>query len=126
MLFAPHLRDVSARSGIQRVVVGLATFLPRFASVDLVKWDPIEGQLRYFDVSDLRAFFRSNTWPNGLAVNPHAHRVSYRFADTVAEGTDVCVLMPELFYYMTNGNEIYARVISQCLCYGWATAAILL
>lgn len=124
LIFAPHTCDVPNRSGIQRVVLGLATTLPKFACVDLVKWDPIEGQLRYFDLSDFQKFFRSNKWPEGLSINLHAQRVCYRFSETVTPGTDVCVLMPEVFYHFHSGNEIHARVISQCTTYGWATAAV--
>jgi glycosyltransferase involved in cell wall biosynthesis len=122
---APNVRDVSARSGIHRVIIGLVSALPRFISVDLAKWDPIDGQLRYFDMRDFRALFRSVTWPQGLAINPNAHRISYRFADTIPPGTEVCVLMPEPFYHEPDGNDVYRRVISQCLAAGWTTAAIL-
>ena len=124
IVFAPNIRQVSARSGIHRVVMGLVSSLPRVAAVDLAKWDPIDGQLRYYDIRDFRALFRSESWPAGLAVNPEAHRISYRFADTVPDGTDVCVLMPEPFYHEPDGNEIYGRVISQCMVAGWTTAAI--
>lgn len=125
IVFAPHVRQVTARSGIHRVIIGLLSSLPRVAAVELAKWDPIDGQLRYFDVRDFRAFFRSDTWPAGLAINPDAHRVSYRFVDTVPAGTEVCLLMPEPFYHDTDGNEIYSRVISQAIVAGWTTAAIL-
>ena len=124
LVFAPHTLLTRARSGIHRVTARLIEHLPAQAQVDLVKWDPIEGQLRYCDRADLRAFFHELDQPKEIAVHPLAHRVDYRFGDTLHAGERVIVLMPEVFYLIEDGNEIHARVIAQCTVYGWITAAI--
>ena len=123
LVFAPHTRIAKGRSGIHRVAMRLIENLPRFARVDLVKWDAIEGQLRYCDRADLARFFDGPA-PAGIDVHPMAHRVDYRFADTIPTHDPVVVLMPEVFYLTEHGNEIHARVISQCFVAGWTTAAV--
>ena len=124
LVFAPHTRIAPGRSGIHRVVMRLIEHLPRYARVDLVKWDDIEGQLRYCDRADMRGYFDGVRPPNGIEVHPLAHRIEYRFADTLASEDKVIVLMPEVFHLGENGNEVHARVIAQSIVSGWTTAAI--
>ena len=124
LVFAPHTLVAAHRSGIHRVAMRLIEHLPAHAEVDLVKWDEIEGQLRYCDRADLRAYFRGAPPPRGIAIHPWAHRVESCFADSIASGDRVVVLMPEAFFLGENGNEIHARVIAQSIVHGWTTAAI--
>lgn len=124
LFFVGHTIDASSRSGVQRVVANLAREIVKIADVDFVKWDPVENQLRYADRTDLERLFRSKTLPKGVSVNRYAHRVRYRFGDTLPVGEPVWLIQPEIFYHLSDGNEIYARVVAQCRDYGIQTAAI--
>ena len=110
-------------SGIQRVVRESVLALSRIAEIDFVKWDALDGQLRYFDQHDLE-----NLWPedNSSFFKPHpqCHRVNYRFGDTIDDPQHTWILFPEIPFHLPGGNEIFARIISQCREYGIKTAAI--
>ena len=110
------------RSGIQRVVVEVASALGGVVAVDFVKWDAIDGQLRYLDAADLAILFDGRN----ATVRPHpmAHRVQYRFGDTVGEPESTWLLIPEISYHEPDGSHIFARVVSQAREYGVRTAAI--
>ena len=132
MVFAPHTPGARSRSGVQRVTIecidALCRVVPRDADgrllLDLVTWDPVDGQMRHYGQRDVEAVFAGRDWPDGLRVHPCAHRIGMRFGDTVPPGDEVCVLMPEVFTFLPQGNEIHARAVSQCIGYGWQTAAI--
>ena len=110
------------RSGVQRVVVEIAKSLGNVVDVDFVKWDPIEGQLRYLDVCDLRTLFGSVASP--AKPNPLAHRVQYRFGDTIQQPRDTWLLIPEISHHEPNGPAIFARILSQMREYDIRVATI--
>lgn len=124
LVFAQHTCSVGSRSGVQRVVVELARSLSAIADVEFVKWDPIEGQLRYLDRTDLEDLFRSKTLPPGVRANPVAHRVFYRFDETLPRDRRPWLIYPEISYHLPDGNDLYARVITQCREYGVPVASV--
>ncbi len=79
------------------------------ADVEFVKWDPIDGQLRYFNARDLTNFFQTSPWPEGARINPFAERRRYRFDETLGEDkAGTWLLMPEISYLSPGGAEFYA------------------
>lgn len=123
LFFCEHTSQVSTRSGIQRVVIEAAWALSHRAELQFVKWDAVDGQLRYFDTSDLDGLF-------GKAMRSHfhthkaCHKVGYRFSDTIENPNNTWLVFPELFYFLPGGNAIVASIIAQCREYGVRTAAI--
>ncbi|MBK7665045.1 MAG: glycosyltransferase [Sterolibacteriaceae bacterium] len=113
----------TTRSGIQRVVVETIRSMSSATNVDFVKWDRIDGQLRYLDQRDLDALFIDdrNSRPS---PNQHCHRVNYRFGDVAGDSRKTWLLFPEIPYHMPNGNEIFARILAQCSEYRIPVAAI--
>ena len=78
-----------------------------------MKWDPIDGQLRYIDAPELVSLFGASE----TGARPHrmAHRAcDIRFGDTidVAEKRHGC-LIPEISYHEPNNSDVFARSISQ-------------
>ncbi len=111
-------------SGIQRVVRKIATHLPEFAKVQFVTWDYAAGRLCYLDARALNKLFGENRWPQGVAPSPYAHRVNFRFGDTLPAERPVWLLMPEISYHSRFGTEVMTRIISMCRGYGVQTAAV--
>lgn len=109
-------------SGIQRVVVEIARSLCNVVDVDFVKWDPVEGQLRYLDVCDLRTLFGNGA--GSIKPNPLAQRVQYRFGDTIQQPGDTWLLIPEISYHEPDGATIFARILSQMIEYDIRVATI--
>jgi glycosyltransferase involved in cell wall biosynthesis len=123
LVFIHHTIETTTRSGIQRVVVELCRSLLGRSDVDFVKWDETDGQLRYADRRDLANLFRDDTNINDL-INFNCHRVDYRFGDTIENPENTWLIFPEIPYLMSNGNETFARLISQCKEYGVRVSAI--
>lgn len=121
LIFCQHTLLTGARSGIQRVVIELAEELPNHAKVDYVKWDSIDGQLRFFDRNDLVNLFGDQ---NEVKPNFKCHQSHYRFGDLIDDPDRTWLIFPELPYHLPNGNEIFSRIISQCREYKIGTAAI--
>ena len=132
VVFAPQILVSPSRSGVQRValeaIVALLASAPRDAVdrplVELATWDNVSGQMRHYGQRELELLFAGREWPTGFSVHPMARKLETRFAETLAPGSVVSVLMPEVFHFLPGGNDVYARVISQCICYGWRTAAV--
>jgi glycosyltransferase involved in cell wall biosynthesis len=124
LVFAESTIGAERRSGIHRVVVEAAQAFPASASVDFVKWDEWEGQLRYLDATDLKRLFKSDVLPEGVAPHRCAHRVWYRFGDTLDAPADTWLWFPEIAYHRASGNDVFARIVSQCREYGVRTAAV--
>jgi glycosyltransferase involved in cell wall biosynthesis len=120
LLFVGCTICTRSRSGIQRVTVEIAKALGGVATVEFVKWDPIDAQLRYCDAVDL-----TNLYSGGTA-KPHrmAQRVNYRFGDTIKQPEKTWLLIPEISYLEPNGSDVFARALSQAREYGIRTAAI--
>lgn len=123
LVFVHHTIGISTRSGIQRVVVELCRALQGRVDVDFVKWDATDGQLRYADQSDIENLFRDELNVCEL-INPDCHRVNYRFGDTITNPDSTWLIFPEIPYLMSQGNEIFSRIISQCKDYHIRVAAI--
>lgn len=123
LVFVHHTIETKVRSGIQRVVVELCRSLPGRVDVDFVKWDATDGQLRYLDTRDIDGLFGRDAIA-GIRPNPFCHRVNYRFADTIPCPERTWLIYPEISYLMPGGNEILARLISQCRDYAIRVAAI--
>ena len=113
---------VKFRSGVHRLVVEVARNLANVVETDLVKWDPIDGQLRYIDTADLAHLL--GPAHTSIKTNRLAHRVQYRFGDTIARPEETWLLYPEVSHHQEGGNEVLARIISQAREYGIRTAAI--
>ena len=124
LYFVNNIISCDGRSGVQRVVVNLARELAKIASVDFVKWDWTANQLRYADRTDIAKLFRSLVLPDGVRVNKYAHRVNYRFSDTLSSTDEVWLLQPELGYHSQKGNDIFLRVVALCREYGISVASI--
>jgi glycosyltransferase involved in cell wall biosynthesis len=122
LLFVGSTLRTRFRSGIQRVTVEIAGGLVGVTAVDFVKWDPIDAQLRYLDRPDLANLF-GNSGPEHKP-HPMAHRVHYRFGDTIKEPDDTWLLIPEVSYHDSSGADYFARSVSQAREHGIRTAAI--
>jgi len=122
LMFVGATLESKSRSGIQTVVVEIAKSLGNFAAIEFVKWDPLDGQLRYIDAVDLVSLFSTSE----RIGRPHrmAHRVQYRFGDTIEEPNETWLLLPEISYHEPNSSDVFARIISQAREYGIRTAAI--
>jgi glycosyltransferase involved in cell wall biosynthesis len=122
LLFVGCTLQTKVRSGVHRVTVETAKALGGVVDVDFVKWDAIDAQLRYLDAADLASLFGGSD----LAVRPHrmAHRVQYRFGDTIDEPAKTWLLIPDIGYHEANGSDVFARAVSQAREYGIRTAAI--
>ena len=123
LIYCGHTIHAQARSGVQRVVIEASKALMARANISLVKWDEMDGQLRYLDERDIRKLFGDSANASQL-LNPCCHRVAYRFGDIVKSPHSSWLLFPEIPYHLPAGNEIFARIISQCREYGIRTAAI--
>ena len=123
LIFAPQTGAQTARSGVHRVVIEAARALARITTIALVKWDYVEGQLRHFDTADLNAMFGPRSWPDGVAVNRYAHRLRYRFSDSI-DSEDRVLICPEVSHHISNGDDVFRRLISQAREYNLLTAAI--
>ena len=123
LVFVHHTIGCATRSGIQRVVIEMCLALTSTASVDFVKWDLASGQLRYADINDLTNLIGDEANVYEL-INPNCHRVNYRFGDTIENTDRTWIIFPEIPYQMDGGNEVFARIISQCKEYRVRCAAI--
>lgn len=126
LCLAPQMLSVPSRTGIQRVVIECTKAMMPLVPLDFVKWDSIDGQLRYFNARDFEHFFRSRSVPKGVRINPFAERRRYRFEETIIESEkeNVWLLMPEIPYHLPAGTQIYSRIVSQARNYGVRTAAV--
>lgn len=126
LFFAPQILDASSRSGIHRVVTQLARALLPTADVDFVKWDAVDGQLRYFNIHDFDTLFHDWPWRRDIRVNRYAERRGYRFGDTLSVERRAAswLLMPEISHLVANGSAIYARVLAEAQAYRLNTAAV--
>lgn len=118
--FAGHTLTTPSRSGVQRVVIDAAHGVSQVADMDIVKWDAVDGQLRYADAEEMAVLFGSNA----PAPNRMCHRRQYRFGDTVSPSEDTWLIYPEIPFHQANGNRTLASIFSQCLEYNIKTAVV--
>jgi glycosyltransferase involved in cell wall biosynthesis len=118
--FAGHTISTQSRSGIQRVIIDAANALHKCAILDIVKWDYVDGQLRYADAHDLRSLFGAKTTcPNNMC-----HRRQYRFGDTISHDNETWLIFPEIPFHLENGNQVFSSILSQCREYRVRTAVV--
>ena len=122
LLFVACTLRARLKSGVPRVVAEIAKTLGQVVAVDFVKWDAIEGQLRYLDKADLAELFGDSDTP----ARPHrmCHRVQYCFGDTIDEPHRTWLLIPEITHHESDDRDASARAVSQAREYGIRTAAI--
>ncbi len=124
LIFTDHTVECEYRSGIQRVVIELVRSLGARATVDLVKWDEQDGQLRFLDSDDLGSLARLDKDLRELRPNQFCQRVRYRFSDVIDDPAHTWLIFPEIAYHTKNGNEKFARIITQCREYGVRVASV--
>lgn len=122
LFFCESTAKTKHRSGIHRVSVELLRNISRIVPTDIVKWDNLNGQLSYFDLSDFRDLFGQDI-PEGIECRMESHRVNGRFGDTIDQN-NAWLVFPEIAYLVDNGNEKLSRIISQCREYGVKVASI--
>lgn len=123
LFFCDELIGARTRSGIQRVVYESARALASRVNLSFVKWDRVDGQLRYLDSSDLSAIFGADG--EVPATDARCHRVMYRFSEVIDDPASTWLVFPEVPYLKPGGNEVFARLLSQCREYGVRIAAVL-
>lgn len=124
LLLVQQILKSGTRSGVQQVVARLCKHLPEFADVEFVKWDYRDGQMRYLDDRDLQKLFAAEPLPPSVRVNPNAHRVNYRFSDTLPKGASIWLLAPEIAYHSQDGTEVMTRICAMCREADVRTAAV--
>ena len=112
------------RSGIHRVAVEAARGLAVEADLDIVRWDALEGRLRFIDASELDLLFGPGAWPQGVRVRPAARAVGRPFFETFGQDRPGWLLIPEVAWHEAHGAEMLARVITACREAGVRTAAV--
>ena len=112
------------RSGIHRVALETARALAGAASLELVRYDAVEGRLRFVDAVELDQLFGAGDWPPGVTVRRDARRVGRPFREQVERPHEAWLLVPEVASNEANGPEILARVITACREMGLRTAAV--
>ena len=112
------------RSGIHRVTLETARALAGAADLDLVRYDPLEGRLRFVDAFELDQLFGPGAWPQGVRLNPHARRVGRPFREQIERPDQAWLIVPEVATCEADSAEILSRVITSCREIGVRTAAI--
>ena len=80
------------RTGVQRVVIETARGLIGAAKFDLVRWDLVEGRLRFLDLDELNALFGAGDWPEGVRLRPDARQVGRPFHEQLEDPASTWVL----------------------------------
>jgi len=124
IIFCNHTLKCETKSGVQRVVLNLIRALSDSYSCDLVKWDEADGQLRYLSVDDIKTLYRGSRIPSNLNVNILAQRVNYRFGDAIQDVNSTWLIFPEIPFHSSDGNRMYAKILSQSREYGIRVATI--
>jgi glycosyltransferase involved in cell wall biosynthesis len=112
------------RTGIQRVVVQAARALAGQGRFDLVRWDPLEGRLRFLDAVELDQMFGPGAWPEGLELRPEARNVGRPFRELLPDPASAWLLAPEISWHERHGTDYLARAMAHCRAWGGRTAAI--
>ena len=79
--------------------------------------------MRYLTEAEIGQVFGADR-PDGLTASRYCARVNYRFGDTIAYPERTWLLFPEIPYHQENGNDKFARLLSQSKTYGVRTACI--
>jgi glycosyltransferase involved in cell wall biosynthesis len=112
------------RTGIHRVTIETARGLAEAARLDLVRWDWLEGRLRFLDMDEIDRLFGAGDWPEGVRVNPMARRIGRPFREQLDHPEATWLLIPEVGWHEANGIESIGRAIAHCRDWGGRSAAI--
>ncbi len=112
------------RSGIHRVAVETARALAAKAVLELVRYDAVEGRLRFLDAVELDQLFGAGDWPIGTAVRAGARKIGRPFREQLDRPEDAWLLIPEVASNESNGPEILGRVVTACREIGLRTASV--
>jgi glycosyltransferase involved in cell wall biosynthesis len=123
LVFAEEVLAAEHPTGLHRVAIESCRCLAARHSVNLVKWNRLEGQLQFFSREDLTRLFGTNL-PRGISPNPKAYKVGERFHNLIDKNRPTWLLFGGVPFYLSNGNEVMARIITQCREYGVTTAAV--
>ena len=108
------------RTGIQRVVVQTARAMAGQGPFDLVRWDALEGRLRFLDAVELDQMFGVGAWPEGLELRPEARNVGRPFHEHLENPSATWLLVPEI----KHETDALARAMACCRDWGGRVAAI--
>ena len=112
------------RSGIHRVALETARALAGLADFDLVRYDGLEGRLRFVDACELDQLFGPGAWPSGVRLQPQARQVGRPFREQLDRPGETWLLVPEVVWHEANGSEVLGRLITSCRDIGVRTACI--
>ena len=112
------------RTGVQRVVVESAKSLAGIARFDLVRWDFLEGGLRFLDAEELNDVFGPGDCPPGVGVRPQARRVGRPFHEQLDDPLSTWILAPEVAWIGQDGVDILSRALAHCRQWGGRFAAV--
>jgi glycosyltransferase involved in cell wall biosynthesis len=112
------------RTGIHRVTIETARGLAGEANFDLVRWDYLEGRLRFLDASELDRMFGPGAWPEGLSPRLEARRVGRPFREQLPDPQNAWLLIPEVGWHEENGVETLARAQAHVHAWGGRAAFI--
>lgn len=112
------------RTGVQRVVVEVARSLGGVVDCDLVRWDQVEGGLRFLDVDELNGIFGAGDWPFGFKSRLEARRIGRPFHEQLEDPQATWILAPEVAWHESHGVDILARTLAHCRTWGGRFAAI--
>jgi glycosyltransferase involved in cell wall biosynthesis len=116
--------DRRRRTGIHRVTIETARGLAGEADFDLVRWDYLEGRLRYLDALELDRMFGPGAWPEGVRVRPEARRVGRPFREQLPDPQNAWLLIPEVGWHEENGVGALARALAHVHAWGGRAAFI--
>ncbi|MGZ3315021.1 MAG: glycosyltransferase [Caulobacteraceae bacterium] len=112
------------RTGIHRVTIETARGLAGEADFDLVRWDYLEGRLRFLDADELDRMFGRGAWPDGVRPRPEARRVGRPFREQLPDPANAWLLIPEVGWHEENGVETLARALAHVHAWGGRAAFI--
>ena len=112
------------RTGIQRVVVQTARAMAGRGRFDLVRWDSLEGRLRFLDAVELDQMFGPGAWPDGLELRLQARNVGRPFREHLEDPAAAWLLAPEISWHEQHGTDHMARAMAHCRAWGGRVAAI--
>jgi glycosyltransferase involved in cell wall biosynthesis len=128
---APHVLmlvgdtiDRRRRTGIHRVTIETARGLAGEADFDLVRWDYVEGRLRYLDAAELDRMFGPGAWPPGVRMRPEARRIGRPFREQLPDPKNAWLLVPEVGWHEQSGVETLSRALAHVHTWGGRVAFI--
>ena len=112
------------RTGIHRVTIETARGLAGVAHLELVRWDYLEGRLRFLDALELDQMFGPGDWPESLRQRPQARQVGRPFREQLPDPQNAWLLIPEVGWHEERGVETLARAMAHVHAWGGRVAFI--